>query len=211
MTGLADTFPYLGPVNSPSYPVVVSATAPTNPGIGNAWLNKTVQSNGNTAYMEMPRGIAEYVEFNGFVQHNLNNYVVGPYVRFADGHEINFAQTTNFAHVFHTIDWDGGGVRALGGTFISTQNCRWTFKQTADYDVKAAHPLFFRWRMYRVGEYWEFDWSGEYYSANGTPMNFSGGGEYHYNSDVVRMGVRGYAFNSDSMLSLTTRLVVRGT
>lgn len=39
MTGLADTFPYLGPVNSPSYPVVVSATAPTNPGIGNAWLD----------------------------------------------------------------------------------------------------------------------------------------------------------------------------
>jgi len=39
MTGLADTFPYTGAVNLPSYPVAVSATAPTAPVIGSAWFD----------------------------------------------------------------------------------------------------------------------------------------------------------------------------
>jgi hypothetical protein len=39
MTGLADTFPYVGPVTGPSFPIVVSNTAPANPTTGSAWLD----------------------------------------------------------------------------------------------------------------------------------------------------------------------------
>lgn len=39
MTNLADTYPYVGPVSSPSYPAIVSSTTPANPTLGMIWFN----------------------------------------------------------------------------------------------------------------------------------------------------------------------------
>ena len=41
MSNLADTFPYTGPVTSPSFPATVSSTPPANPTIGMIWFNPT--------------------------------------------------------------------------------------------------------------------------------------------------------------------------
>ena len=161
-------------------------------------------------YASHPSGASSFAKIEGFIQSEISNSTIQPYLYFADGHSMNFAVTTNKAHGFHFVQYDTGGTRDQNDTFVTNHQCRWTFKSVTSYDLLKSRPLFFTFAAYEIDGYWELTWHGTYLSANNTPMIYDGGIEYYHNSSITRMGVRALGFNNDTELACKGRIIFKG-
>jgi len=137
-----------------------------------------------------------------------NNGSPSVYVEFNDGVVMDVGSTTNMEHAYNSVQYEAGGTRDNGTTFITNHRLRWCYRTVSSYDVLANHPLFATVQLFNVNGYWQIGWRGQYLSSNSTPMIFGGGVQYYKqtNPSIRNLGIRCYNYNADTQTNAYVRI-----